>query len=338
MAFTTDIDTTGLEQISRPVPRAMPPLDLQPAKSPFLISSLPTTAVVNPDSIKNFNTPGIPQYRFTPPPPISASSGASNTIASVKTLPILSQPTPAPTIASPLVTIPTGYQFSFLQVRLPLSSTLAISSYKIYRNTANNSASASVIQSVIHHQANLGVPVLIQDNQPNGVTQFYWVSAVNTSGQESNLVAAQSGPVTSNAIANSNSQLASSFHGVPNNTSIAPQQTSVLTNNGAVNAITVLPSLFTAGPGTVAYNSGTAFPAFTSSTFTVFASDPTFAGGPVIYQFSESLSAFNQVSSDSFVNFGQIKTAAGTATSGGGNQGGTTGLSAVGGRGYLPQL
>jgi hypothetical protein len=143
-------------------------------------------------------------------------------------------------------------------VRLPLQDTVAISSYKIYRNTANNSASASVIQSVIHHQANVGIPVVIQDNQPNGAVQSYWVSAINASGQESNLVPAQSVAVKSNAGFSATSQLASSFHGLPVNTSFSSFENTTLSNDSSVFTINIASNTLNFASGTVSYNSGTA--------------------------------------------------------------------------------
>jgi hypothetical protein len=328
MPFTTDINMDGMEQVSRPLPKAMPPLELQPLKSPFLISSLPTTATVNPDSIRNFNTPGIPQYRITPPPPLA--SNATNTIASVKKLPVLQQPTPAPTIASPLATIPTGFQFSFNQVRLPLSSTLAISTYKIYTNSANNSASATVVQSIPHHPNSTGVPVTVQINQPNGVVLFAWVSAVATSGQESNLTSAQSSGVTSNAGFNANSQIAGSAHMNTLNANFTPVSSTVLTNDGVTGNVVVVANLNQFAFGQIAYNSGTLFPGGTGSTSFIYADDPQFQGGSVIYQFSGDPTS--QTSDDSRMNFGAITTVTGTAKTGGGFSGGTGGLS--GGRGF----
>jgi hypothetical protein len=326
MAFQTDIDMSGLKPISRPQPQATPPIDLQPLKSPFFISSLPTTATVNPDSIRNFNTPGIPQYRITPPPPLAANS--TNTIASVKKLPILIQPTPAPTIASPLATIPTGFQFSFNQVRLPLSSTLAISTYKIYTGSANNSASSTVTQSIPHHPQSTGVPVTVQINQPNGVVLFAWVSAVSTSGQESNLTPAQSTGVTSNAIANANSQVASSAHMNPLNVSFVPASATVLTNDGVTSAITIVANIDQFGFGQVAYNSGSAAVPFFGISF-IYTDDPQFLGGSVIYQFSSGPQA--QTAADGRLSLGTINTALTFPGTGGGFSGGTGGAGGAGG-------
>jgi hypothetical protein len=328
MAFTTDIDMRGLRPVSTPTPRFTPPLELQPLKSPFLISSLPTTATVNPDSIRNFTTPGIPNFRITPPPPLAANS--TNTIASVKKLPILIQPTPAPTIASPLATIPTGFQFSFNQVRLPLSSTLAISTYKIYTGSANNSSSSTVSQSIPHHPSGVGVPVTIQINQPNGVVLFAWVSAVSTSGQESNLTPAQSSGVTSNAGFDVNSQIAGSAHMNTLNVNFTPVSAQILTNDGALSMVVVVSNLNQFAFGRVAYNSGTVAPLSIGSTSFIYADDPQFAGGSVIYQFSSDPTT--QTAEDSRMNFGAITTVTGTAKTGGGFSGGTGGL--TGGRGF----
>jgi hypothetical protein len=307
-----------------------PPIELQPARSPFLIGSLPTTSAANPDSIRNFTMPGIPSYRITPPPPITQSSGAANTTIGVKTVPRLLQPTPAPTIASPLVSIPTGFQFSFFQVRLPLQDTLAIASYKVYRNTASTSASATVIQSIVHHQANVGIPVIIQDNQPNGAVQNYWVSSVSTSGQESTLTPAQSASVTSNAGFNTNSQLASSFHSNPVNVSATPTSSTLLSNDGSGFGINISASTLRTGAGDVTYSSGTVSPG-SFGTWFIFADDPQFQGGSVIYQASGLASAVT--AADGRVSFGAITTVSGTPNMGGGFSGGTT-PGGSGGRGF----
>jgi hypothetical protein len=319
-----NIDTRNLEPVTFQAPRVSPPIELQPLRSPFLISSLPTTATVNPDSIKNFAIPGLPQYRITPPPPITQSSGAANATAGVKTVPRLLQPTPAPTIAQALISIPTGYQFSFLQVRLPLQDTVAISSYKIYRSTANNSASATVIQSVIHHQANVGVPVIIQDNQPNGVFQLYWVSAINNRGLESNLVPAQNGFVLSNAGFTARSQLASSLNNNPLNVSFANISSTVLSNDGSAPPISVSSSTLQFGFGLVSYNSATINPGGFNTFFT-YAFDPFFSGGAAVY-LSANQPIF-QASGDAILPFGKITTVNGSSSVGGGNSaGGSRGI------------
>jgi hypothetical protein len=235
------------------------------------------------------------------------------------------QTTPAPTISQPLATIPTGYQFSFLQIRLPLSSTIAISTYKVYRNTVNSSASAVAIQSIPHHAANSGVPVVVQDAQPNGLTQFYWVSAINMSGVESNLTPAQSGTVANNSGFNSNSQLASSLNNNPSNTSFAPLLGTTLGNSGILSFIDVFSNPIRLGSGVVFYNSGSLAPGG-FGTFYVFVDDPTFSGGALPFLFNTQ--AVFQLFSDARIPYGKITTASGgTGSTGGGFTGGTTQIS-----------
>jgi hypothetical protein len=207
-----------------------------------------------------------------------------------------------------------------------------ISTYKVYRNTANNSSSATVIQSIPHHTgANLGVPVAVQDSQSNGVTQFYWVSAVSTAGLESSMTPAQSSTVTNNAGFNSNSQLAGTFHNNPVNTSWSPFDSVTLSNNGSVFAITITSNTNQFAPGQIHYNSGTvSTPSF--NTWVVFIDDPTFAGGAPIYNFSSQLQTL--AAAEGRLLLGKITTG-GSATTGGGFTGGTTGPSAVGGRGLI---
>jgi hypothetical protein len=338
MAMNLQMDTSDLERVERPLPRLAPPLDLQPQKSPFYIGQLPTTANVNPDAVRNFATPGIPSYRITPAAPLNVAGSVVNAVAPVTVAPQLLQPVPAPTISSPLATIPTGYQFSFLQVRLTLGSTSAISTYKIYRGPSNDTSSAAVIRSIPHHPANVGVPVVVQDSQPNGVTQFYFVSAVNTNGVESTLTPAQSGAVSNNAGFNSKSQVASSFHNTPVNASFIPLSTTTLSNDGVNTIINIAASTLQFGSGQVSYNSGSAnFGGF--GTFYIFVDDPTFSGGAVTYLLG-TLPGFGLLS-DVRLPFGKIQTSTiAGATTGGGTSGGTTQTSSppvpvVGGRGLL---
>jgi hypothetical protein len=319
MAFQTDIDTRGLKPVSPSTPKLTPPIELQPLKSPFLVASLPPTSSANPDSIRNFNTPGIANYRITPPVPLAAAGSITNTIATIKKLPVLLQPTPAPTIASPLITVPTGFQFSFNQVRLPLSSTLAISSYKVYRGSANNSASAAVIQAIPHHPSGVGVPVVVQDNQVNGVVAFYWVSAVATSGQESTLTAAQTGFVRSAAGFNSNSQLASSFNNNPLNVSFVNTSASVLSNDGSSPHIAVAASTLQFGAGLVSYNSAT-ISSGGFDTFFTYNFDPFFAGGATVYLAANQ--PLFQAGGDGILPFGKITTVSGSSSTGGGSSAG----------------
>jgi hypothetical protein len=331
MPINENIDTTDLEPIEPRTVTMAPPLD-QPQKSPFYRGQVPTTAIVNADAIRNFTTVGIPSYRIVPPQPLNLAGSAINATAAATTRPVLTQPTPAPAIVQTLTTIPTGYQFTFRQVLLPLSSTTAINSYKVYRNTVNVSASAQAIQSIPHHPESTGVPVVVQDSQPNGVTMFYWVSAVSVVGVESSLTPAQASAVASNAGFNSNSQVASSFHGQPVSTSWAPTSSTVLSNTGLSLTIVISSNVNQFAAGTIPLNSGSVTPA-SFGTWAVFADDPTFAGGPVIYSVSANLQ--NQVLNEGRMCLGVITTVNSGSSTGGGTSGGTTGASAAGGRGLI---
>lgn len=76
----TNVDTTDMIQVEKAPATGSPPLDQQPDKSPFYRGQFPIPSVVNPDNVRNFNTPWIPQYRIIPPPALStigvANSGA----------------------------------------------------------------------------------------------------------------------------------------------------------------------------------------------------------------------------------------------------------------------
>jgi hypothetical protein len=333
MTWNTEVNTDGLERVERPLPRVMPPIDLAPARSPFYVSSIPSTAIVNPDAVRNFQAPQLPSYRITPPQPLTIAGSSTNATPTVaqSTFNIL-QP-PAPTIAQALSSNHTGYQFGFFQVRLPLGSTMAISTYKVYRNTSSANTTAKVIDTITHNPANVGTPIVIQDAQPNGVTQFYWVSAVSTAGVESNLTPAQSGTVSNTSALNSNSQLASSFHNNPADVTFAPTSTTVLSNDGLSFVIVVAASSNLFSAGSISYNSGTVA-AGSFGTWFMYADDPLFQGGAVTYQTTVS-GSFQQAGAPGRLPFGKITTASGSTKTGGGFSGGSTGVGSGGGRGYI---
>jgi hypothetical protein len=327
-----DIDTSDLMRVERVLPRALPPIDSQPMRSPFYISQVPTTSIVNPDAVRNFQLPQLPSYRITPPQPLTLAGAVTNATPTVATSTFNILQPPAPTIAQALTSNHVGYQFSFLQVQLPLGSSLAISTYKVYRNTSGVNTTASVIDTISHNPANSGTPIVIQDAQPNGLTQFYWVSAVSTAGVESSLTPAQSGTVVNNAALNSNSQLASSFHNNPADVTFAPTSTSVLSNDGLSFVTVVAASSNVFSPGLISYNSGSVATG-SFGTWFVYADDPLFQGGAVTYQATTN-APFQQAGAPGRLPFGKITTASGSPKTGGGFSGGST-PSGGGGRGYV---
>jgi hypothetical protein len=334
MTWTTDIDTTNLERVERPAPRVLPPLDSQPLKSPFYVSQVPTTATVSPDAVNNFRNPGIPSYRITPPQPLSLAGAGTNATPTVATSTFNILQPPAPRISQTLTSTPTGYTFSFSEVRLPLNSSIAINAYRVYRNTTSDVSTAVGIQTFQHNAATLSKPVTVQDAQPNGTTQFYWVSSISTTGVESTLTPAQAQGVTvsNNAGFDVNSRLASSFHNTAVNIGCAPTSTSTLSNNGSIFDIVVAASTILFAPGSISYNSATlGLPSF--GTWWIYTDDPLFQGGAVIYQ-PTSLAPYGQVAAEGRIPWGKIKTSL-SASTGGGYTGGTTGTGAGGGRGYI---
>lgn len=121
-------------------------------------------------------------------------------VCTVKLDGVVSAP-PAPTISQSLIATPTGYQFTFLQ--LPPQAADVIDSYKVYRNTVNNSATAQVLKTYKHDQTDANDPIVVQDTTTGGTIYWYWVSAVNTVGLESVLEPAQSSAVYHGARAQS---------------------------------------------------------------------------------------------------------------------------------------
>lgn len=333
MALNTNIDTSDLERIDPPVLRIGPPLDVTSQKNPYYIAQFPISSTVSADTARNFAVNGIPSYRISVPPPLNMSGATLNATPTPAVVPILQQPTPAPTIVSPLQSIAAGYSFSFREIQLPLGDNFTISTYRVYRSTANNSATATVIQTVPHNPTQAGSPVVITDNVPNGQTRFYFVSAINSRGVESSLTAAQSGPVANTAGFNANSILAGSFHNNALNVSFAPTSTTVLSNNTSTTAVTVAASTNQFGTGTLSYNSGTADLGQFGAQF-VYADDPLYQGGAVAYH-AVNLTPSLQTAAEGRMIFGKITTNLTTSTSGGGTTGGTTGTGAGGGRGYI---
>lgn len=103
---------------------------------------------------------------------------------------------PAPQIDAPLQGTATGFQFSFKQVDVPAGATNTISSYRIYRNT-QNVAGRQLVHTFAHDPTHQG-SIVFNDHIPEATGQnyFYYVSAVDTTGQESTLNEAQCGAVS----------------------------------------------------------------------------------------------------------------------------------------------
>jgi hypothetical protein len=331
MTWTTDIDTTNLERVERPAPRVLPPLD-SPTRSPYFVSQFPSTSVVSADAIRNFTVPNIPSFRISPPQPLNLAGAGLNATPTATTSSFNILRPPAPTISQSLISIPVGYQFSFLQVQLPLGSQTAISTYKVYRSTTSANTTAQVIDTISHNPSNNGVPISVQDSQPNATTQFYWVSAVSTAGLESTMTPAQSGTVTNTAALNSNSQLAGTFHNNPVNTTWSPRDSVTLSNGSGTTPITITANTGQFAPGQLHYNSGTVDPG-TFGTWVCFVDDPQFQGGAAIYNFSNQLP--NLPAAEGRLLLGKITTSSSSSSTGGGTTGGTGGSSFAGGRGLI---
>lgn len=237
---------------------------------------------------------------------------------------VVSNP-PAPTITQTLVAIPLGYQFTFAQVQLAGGTQDVLKSYKIYRNSSNTFAGATVIQTIPDDGKNDGAPIVVQDQQTGGSVFYYFVTSVNTAGLESASSSAQAGLVNSGLV-NSRSTVAATNYGVTTSAS------AILTQHGTSTKIDVASFSIQYPFGQVSYNSGSVDPG-AYGTYIVYFSDPNFAGGAVSFQTSSN--AFSSNSSDSSVGIGQITTAGGGGGSGGGGGGGFGG---VGGICFLPDV
>ena len=239
MPLNFDVDTSNMERLDQPpvTVRIAPPFDTTIHTSPSYQTSLPMTAIVNPDAVRNSYRIGLPVHRLIPPQPLNLA--AANSVPAASPANVAVPQPPAPTIAQPLTTTPVGFQFSFRQVVIPASvpAATAINSYKVYRNTSNATGSAGVIQSFPHHPSNTGTPVVVQDAQPVGAVMFYWVSTVNESGLESPLVSAQTGSVVSGSQLTSAGQLVTADQIAADGTSFfrTPYVTAPLVDDGIYN-------------------------------------------------------------------------------------------------------
>jgi hypothetical protein len=108
---------------------------------------------------------------------------------------------PHPQVTAPLAAIPLGYQFAFTQLASPTPYGNTITAYKIYRNkTANQFSGAQLIRTINHDNATNQKVVTVQDSTGGNVNYFYFVTAVDSTGQESSTPGAfQASSVTSGA-------------------------------------------------------------------------------------------------------------------------------------------
>src|SRR6185312_380004 len=102
---------------------------------------------------------------------------------------------PSPQIAQTLTGSPTGFQFSFKQVTVPTGQANVIDSYRVYRNTANVFG-RTLVHTFKHDPTHQG-SIVFSDviTSATGAHFYYWVTSVDTFGQESSPQAAQSGTI-----------------------------------------------------------------------------------------------------------------------------------------------
>lgn len=105
---------------------------------------------------------------------------------------------PAPVIASALAATSSGVSFSWNIENDPTHD--VIKGYRVYKNTVNNSTTATAVATIPQPAITTGTHVF-NDILGAGQVAYYWVSAFNTSALESALTPAQSTAVQSGAIA-----------------------------------------------------------------------------------------------------------------------------------------
>jgi len=131
---------------------------------------------------------------------IPASAGPVMYHNNIQLVPKPNLSPPQPAIISPLIGTGTGYQFSFNQVTVPPGATNVISGYKVYRNTQNFQGGSQLVAMYPHTAAKVG-PIVHSDHLMTiaGKNYYYWVSSVDTTGQESTPKPAQTIAVPGNA-------------------------------------------------------------------------------------------------------------------------------------------
>jgi fibronectin type 3 domain-containing protein len=106
---------------------------------------------------------------------------------------------PAPQIASPLVGTATGFQFSFNQVTVPPGQANVIAYYRVYRNNLNV-FSRNLVHTITANPSKTGAIVFTDTIVPAaGLNYYYWITSVDTFGNESLPQQAQSGTVVGSA-------------------------------------------------------------------------------------------------------------------------------------------
>lgn len=127
----------------------------------------------------------VQQPGFTLPPTAAPVILQTNTTLA----PVPSTLPSHPSIVQSLVGTPTGFQFSFSQ--LP-----NVASYRVYRATTSTFTSASLVQTIANDPTHNGAIVFTDTiTAATGANYYYWVTSVDSSGQESLPAAAQTAAV-----------------------------------------------------------------------------------------------------------------------------------------------
>lgn len=144
---------------------------------------------------------------------------------------------PHPQISQVLTAIPLGFQMAFNQLTSPTPYGNVIDSYRIYRNTSANSFSGAALIRTITHDATHQGAVVVQDQTGGGKTYFYFVTSVDTFGQESAPGAFLNGAGSATS-QNANPNIAQAVGSTSNPTTVSasyvtiPEMTVTLTTKG----------------------------------------------------------------------------------------------------------
>jgi hypothetical protein len=183
---------------------------------------------------------------------------------------------PAPSIASYLTSVVNGYQFSFNQEAGLLADVVA--GYNIYHATTTTFPGASGLIHTVPQNAILnGVYVFTDpwptDVSPTAVSHYYWVTAFNTSGDESSAteawqqaIAPPNGTPTVNLVPDSNFLLPSAYWNGANDSHLP-----VVVNTGYMGATSIEGGV----TGVVSYRRSNAFTLLANTRYWVCARQNT---------------------------------------------------------------
>lgn len=147
-------------------------------------------------------------------------------------------PPPHPTITQPLKAIPLGFSMAYQQLQSPTVYGGVITNYKIYRNkSANSFSGAQLWETRPHDNATNQKIVTLQDSSAGGAQNwFYFITSIDSFGQESSQPGSFQGSAVTSGAANPNVAQVVGTTSSPTTTSstyaVIPEMTQTITTKG----------------------------------------------------------------------------------------------------------